>query len=214
MREIKKIIFVVCLQLIICFQLYATKCEQVVTVKFYPYGGAKVYKVTGGNNDKRGVIDLGHFSHLEVIRKLNIGTVEVTVEMLETNDDATNTKYDIEFVNIQKLQNFMWTYNYEVTSFIGGNNDTTAKITVDNFKLGRMGSVDHDGTISFSCDGDHTAHAKYLNYRFDLILEIENLVDSTMYGFSPKKSSGNGAYINIKDIVLEQLNGSTTASAN
>lgn len=215
MKRKKMIGLILVFQILLFLYSYSNeKCEQKVTIKYYPYAGVKVYGITAGTSDKRGVIDLGHFSGLENEKKINIGTVEVTVEMLETNDGASNTGYDIEFVNIQKLQNFVWTYSYEVTSFIGSSSGTEAKITVDNFKLGRMGSIEHDGTISFSCSGDHTVHAKYLNYRFDLILELKKLASGGMYGFSPKKKEGEKAYINIKDIVLEQLKGSPAASAN
>lgn len=196
-----------------CTGIYAyEKCEQIVKIKYLPYHGVKVYNVTSGDKDRRGVIDLGHFSGMDINTKINIGTVEVSIEMKETNSKNVAEKDDIEFVNISKLNRFIWNYNYVLTTFVGEVGETEATISIDNFEIKSSTDIPGNGTISFVCDGEHDIHAKRLEYKFDLILELTSVDFWSMYAISPRKNSGTGAFINIKDIVLDQLQGSNTVN--
>jgi|GEM_PF-5245150 len=186
---------------------YSNYCEQVITVNYKPFNGVKVYNITGGTNDKRGIIDLGHFNGVDSNKVLNMGKVTVSIELI--NNASGNDREEIEIIMLDKLKNYSWNYSYDITSFIGANNDVSTKIKVDNLTI-LEGNESGDNTVLLVCLGDEEENHdhKKLKYSFDLILELNNLQTSAMYGVSPKKDSGTNAYVNIKDIVLDQLRGS------
>lgn len=211
MRILKRIVFFVSVYIISLTQILALEyCEQVINVKFTPYAGVRVYTVSGGNNDKRGVIDLGHFNGNMDNQKVKIGKIEVDIEMIDGKSDS-NSNYEVEIINPEKLANSISDYTNHVTQFIkGGIDNPEAKIIFENFRIMEArnggGEIGWKG-VNFSCSGNnHNNHAKKFIYSFDLLIEFQKISDRGMYGFSPnKKNGGTGAYINIKDLVLEQI---------
>lgn len=204
----KKIILCVAIFFIKIFTIWGSQdlCEQRITVKYTPYKGVKIYSITGGKNDKRGVIDLGHFNGKNRVERLNIGTIEVLIEMEENGKGSTEN--DIEVINLKSLETFSWQYKYDTLAFIGIDNSVIANIELENFQIINQKNNLDNNFLNFICLGDHEEHAKYLKYKFDLILTLSNLEEGSMYGFSPRKDSGNNVYVNLKDIILDQLKGS------
>lgn len=202
----KKTVVKLILFLYVSILVYANYCEQIITVNFIPETGVKIYGITGGDNDKRGIVDLGHFNGIETEKKLKIGSIEVKIEM--TNKESSSSNNDIEIVEINKLKNFVWNYTYDITPFIKNNDGTTAKILVENMKVLNEAEIT-DGVIIFTCYGEEGEHShEKLEYTFDMILELKNINPGGMYGISSEKKSGTKAYINLKDIILDQLKGS------
>lgn len=200
--NIRKKFFVFFMVFIFGSSFSANGVRQEVKVKFTPYNGVKVYKITSGN-DNRGVVDLGHFNGMESSKNLNIGNILVEVRMFEDKNHSGID--DFEIVNIGKLETYIWNYKYDITSFIG-DGKPTATIRVDNFNLLEVegGTQNNNQNQSF---GIGSNEIKVLRYSFDLILELKNLQPKTMYGFLPRKINGN-AYINIQDIITDQIRGS------
>ena len=183
---------------------FANYCEQIITINFTPEKGIKIYGVVGGGNDKRGIVDLGHFSGTETEKIIKVGKIEVTVEMRKTETEQIN-KNDVEIVYLDKLMNSIWNYRYDITSFIKDSNGTTAEIRVEDTQIHEGNSENR--VIIFSCeDGEEHGHQR-LRYSFDLILELRGMQTGGMYGISSNKEDGTKAYINLRDLINDQLNG-------
>lgn len=182
--------------------LYASYCEQYVTVNYKPEKGVKIYGIEGGTTDKRGIVDLGHFSGLETNKIFNLGRIEVTVEMKDNGNGSE--KNDIEIVELDKLINTVWNYKYDITPFIKQGDNVIAEIRVENTNI-KEGTTE-EKTMIFICDGENHEHPR-LVYEFDLILELRNLDIGGMYGISSIKDEGTKAYINLRDLIGDQLKG-------
>lgn len=178
---------------------------QVFNVKFTPEGVNKIYSIKSSDGE-RAVIDLGHFSGKENEKRIKLGNISVQIEMKTLK--AGNGSIEVETINHNKLSDFKWNYTYDITNFIGSGNPE-ATIIVSDLQVGNYrGTLVENGESSFG--DDPTWDLIYFEYSFDLILELKNLGEKTMYGFSPHKTQGSGkAYINIKDIILDQLRGSS-----
>ncbi len=177
-----------------------SKCQQVITISFYPKNGVKVYNVSGGSNDRRGIIDLGHFNQNNKKHLIEIGSVVVDIEMVEKNEN--NSNIEIPAINPTNLKN-MITNNFEVTNFISGGN-ASVTVKADNFATILKEGPNKNGIYLFKCNGDHAKHVRQFKYRFDLILEITPN-GAGMYGISIKKNNGGTTYLDIKELVLNQL---------
>lgn len=181
---------------------YSFYCEQYVDVKFVPFSGVKIFSVIGGEGNKRGVIDLGHFNGNMVDQDIKIGTIEVDISMIENNKEKEPT-YDFEIVNTEKLKDTIWNYSYDITPFISQKDNIKANIRLENLKISNG-----KGTIVFMCleEEEHQHDNEKLKYSFDLILELRGLNKNGMYGISSlKKNEVSEAYVNFRDLVIDQL---------
>lgn len=192
----------------VCFS-YAGNCEQVITVKFIPEPGVKLYGIMGGNNGKRAVVDLGHFNTTSLNHTIKIGHIDVGLK-LEKTSNSNSEENDIELINVKKLEEALWNYDYEITSFIEGKDGIEANIKIENANVDVNGEKLGD-IVYFVCEeevgGEHN-HPE-LKYSFDLLLELNNLKNGGMYGVSSPKNNGTEAYVNLKDLIKDQLSLST-----
>lgn len=177
------------------------KCQQVVTISFQPKNGVRIYNINGGNNDRRGVIDLGHFNQTSSVQRVEVGSVEVGIEMLDRGN-VTDNRIEIPIINPSKLQDQIKN-NIDITNFISGSTATT-KVTAENFTTILKEGPNENGVYVFRCNGDHSQHVHQFKYRFDLIFEITPN-GAGMYGVSIKKNNGGNTYLDIKELVLNQL---------
>lgn len=188
--------------------IYGAYCEQIISVKFIPEKGVKIYGVTGGSNSKRGIIDLGHFNGKNSRQTIKVGKVEVILK-LEERSSGIASEYEIELINIKNLENALWNYSYDITPFIKNKDGVIANIRIENTSVSVKGTVAED-IIYFGCIADSETHEHpELNYSFDLILELEGIEEGGMYGISSPKNSGTEAYVNLKDLIKDQLSLST-----
>ena len=162
--------------------------------------GTRIYRFSPGSGEKA-IIDLGHFnSALGSVNDIKLLSVTVTIDM-GVGETCTDTGMDISEIDLSKLQSFNLS-NYDVTKFLGNNNPNMT-LRISNLKVARTGVRSGDIVYIGCGEGD----TKFFQYSFDLIADLNNLEESGMYGFSPKKS-GEGeseSILNIKDIVLEQI---------
>lgn len=176
------------------------KCTQVITVSFLPKNEVRVYNISGGNSDKRGVIDLGHFNQTSSAQRVEVGSIEVDIEMLDKGN-STNQSMDVQILNPTKLRDQI-NNNIDITNFISGST-ATIKMTAENFTTILKEGPNENGVYVFRCNGDHS-HVHQFKYRFDLIFEITPN-GAGMYGVSIKKNKNENTYLDIKELVLNQL---------
>lgn len=179
------------------------KFLQMIDIKFTSNSGVKTYGINAIDG-KRVVIDLGHFSETQEKKEIMVGTVTVTINIKDSENG--DSYLEVESVNIEKLESFSLKPFFEITHFIG-DGKPNIEVRVENMKvLDFNGNIDN-GEGFFGTDTSW--YLQYFQYKFDLVLSLENFGWSNMYGFSPKRSEETKAYINIKDIVLDQLRGSS-----
>lgn len=178
---------------------------QTFNVKFEPKSNNNVYSILSSDGE-RAVIDLGHFNGKDENIKIMLGNISVKIDIKTLK--SGNSEIEVESINHKKLGDFFWNYTYDITHFIGAGTPT-ATITIENLKIGSYRGYLSENDISTFGD-EPEFDLLYFEYSFDMVLDLKNLSLNSMYGFSPHKNETTGkAYINIKDIILDQLRGSS-----
>lgn len=186
---------------------YSSYCEQNINVKFTPISGIRLYRVTGGEGNSRSVLDLGHFNGDRASERIKIGTIKVDINMVNTTSEKVPI-YDVQVVNVDKLKDTIWKYTYDITTFINDGDGVSADIKLENLEVYKGKDI-----IVFDCDNENHNHSNNeLSYSFDLILELNNLNYGSMYGISSLKKEGvTEAYVNFRDLIVDQLIGSAVS---
>lgn len=186
---------------------YSSYCEQNINVKFTPISGIRLYRVTGGEGNSRSVLDLGYFNGDRASERIKIGTIKVDINMVNTTSEKVPI-YDVQVVNVDKLKDTIWKYTYDITAFINDGDGVSADIKLENLEVYKGKDI-----IVFDCDNENHDHSNNkLSYSFDLILELNNLNYGGMYGISsPKKEGVTEAYVNFRDLIVDQLIGSAVS---
>ena len=185
---------------------FSYAAAQTITVSLSPDGVTSFYKIGTGTGGRQ-IIDLGHFEN-GINGEIDIGTVEITIEMGK-NGETVDGSEDIQLVMNGIDNTKTWSYS-DIVSFIGGGNPNgTLKVKGGQINVieVRGNTTDTNGTFKFSNpNSTGPIDVWYLRYSFKLTIELENLEEGAMYGFSAEKQDTTGkAYINLKDSVLDQL---------
>lgn len=193
-----KFIFCVILSLLIQIVIYGQP-TQTITVDVDTKGTEnRIYTYSPGSGE-RAVIDLGHFnSESGSVKNIKLATVTVSIDMLEGDSCSTSEKTDISVINLDRLESFSFS-NYDVTKFLG-KSDGSMTLKISNLKI-LTPNIRVGGEVFIGC---HNGDTKHFKYQFDLVVDLNSLEKESMYGFSPKNRDNKG-YLNIKDIVLEQI---------
>lgn len=160
--------------------------------------GNRVYELNPGSG-KRAVIDLGHFnSNMGSVNNIKLATITVTIDINDKLCTEGSNGMDISTIDLEKLKSFTFS-DYDVTKFLGTNNGSM-QLRVKNLSVLSQ-NTSENGKIYIGC---RTSDIKHFKYQFDLVVDLKSLDKESMYGFSPKDNDNSG-YLNIKDIILEQI---------
>lgn len=191
----------------------AKTAPQTINIKFIPTSGI-VYPINA-NQTQRAVIDLGYFNQNMAKTSVPLGKVIVTIDMSEnTNGNHYQEEGNYDTLEVQrlsklKLESFNgWEYTQDVTSFIGDNKPQIVKIKIDGYP--RITAIEGKVYGDLILFGEGVEAVNKLVYEFNISLELENTTAENMYGFSftKKNDKQEQVYVNIRDIVLDQLNSS------
>lgn len=213
--RIKYLIFFILINIFITGISYSSEATtQNINIKFIPKQGI-VYPISA-NSTKRAVIDLGFFNETARETEIELGTVMVTIKMysdkgvcvIGDSGDGENA-LEIQSIDLGKLKTQMNSYlDQHITVFNKGGKVEQVELKMKSPpSIGNIIGMKYGDYIFFGCDQSKTVTT--FDYRFDLVLKIHNISVNTMVGVSPKKEKDGTVYLNIRDIVLEQLQAST-----
>lgn len=189
--------------------LYSKSETQNIYVTVTPALGVDIYQVNS-EETAREVIDLGHFNSQFTGGTIKIATVKVNINMVE--DSSSTSDLEFQVINLDNLNTKSLEYGYSTINFIGqGEGNITLK--TESFRnIVTTPEVTGDRrTLSFSSKPNGTNSISGLTYEFDLVVILSNILEGTMNGYSPTKgdTTSNKAYVNLKDIVINQIRGNT-----